>query len=393
MKMLLHLCVLRASNLEPCILQIRQRDIGAARKLLGMALGMCPKAKILQAYIALERQFGCINRCRKLHEKRLTLWPTNVKAWMDFAGLEKSVGEDDRARAIYELAVDQPSLDMPEFAWKCYIDFEIEKGEYDKTRALYERLLARTQHPKVWMSYAAFYASILGDAEAARKIYSRAADHFKTQGDDGKEHRALILETSLAFEQGLVDDDVAQGGDGSQYSKFLKDAESKAPKVVIKRREIHAEGDEAGPVVSYEEYKDYIFPDDDNKPAALKLLDLAQRWKASGGNLKSVLAAGNKRSAGDAGLNTNATVYDPNALDIDDDVDDVGAGDLLASATGAAASVSQTVFAEVGDAEDGARGKEVEREQEDLVRAAATAAEIPRDLYSEEDAGDKADRD
>ena len=34
-----------------------------------------------------------------------------------------------RCRAIYELAVGQPSLDMPEMVWKGYIDFEIEEGD------------------------------------------------------------------------------------------------------------------------------------------------------------------------------------------------------------------------------------------------------------------------
>lgn len=33
------------------------------------------------------------------------------------------------ARAIYELAVGQPLLDMPEVLWKAFIDFETELGE------------------------------------------------------------------------------------------------------------------------------------------------------------------------------------------------------------------------------------------------------------------------
>lgn len=35
-----------------------------------------------------------------------------------FAELERSLGEGDRARAIYELAIAQPLLDMPEAIWK-----------------------------------------------------------------------------------------------------------------------------------------------------------------------------------------------------------------------------------------------------------------------------------
>jgi crooked neck len=40
--------------------------------------------------------------------------PTNCSAWVQFAELEASLGEDARARAVYEVAVAQPALDMPE---------------------------------------------------------------------------------------------------------------------------------------------------------------------------------------------------------------------------------------------------------------------------------------
>jgi len=38
-----------------------------------------------------------------------------------FAELEKGLGEEERARAIFEMAVNQPLLDMPELLWKAYI--------------------------------------------------------------------------------------------------------------------------------------------------------------------------------------------------------------------------------------------------------------------------------
>ena len=65
-----------------------------------------------------------------------------------FAELETLLGDVERARAIYELAINQPRLDMPEILWKSYIDFETEQEEFDRTRQLYERLLERTQHVK-----------------------------------------------------------------------------------------------------------------------------------------------------------------------------------------------------------------------------------------------------
>lgn len=42
-----------------------------------------------------------------------------------FAELEVMLAEVGRARGLYELAISQPVLDMPEAVWKAYIDFEI----------------------------------------------------------------------------------------------------------------------------------------------------------------------------------------------------------------------------------------------------------------------------
>lgn len=43
-------------------LEIRQQRLSAARKILGMALGMCPKAKLFNAYINIEAQLGNMDR-------------------------------------------------------------------------------------------------------------------------------------------------------------------------------------------------------------------------------------------------------------------------------------------------------------------------------------------
>ena len=63
--------------------------------------------------------------------------------------METILGDIDRARGIFELAIAQKLLDMPEVLWKAYIDFEVEQEEYDRTRDVYERLLKKTQHVKV----------------------------------------------------------------------------------------------------------------------------------------------------------------------------------------------------------------------------------------------------
>uniref|UniRef100_A0A8C5J823 Crooked neck pre-mRNA splicing factor 1 n=1 Tax=Junco hyemalis TaxID=40217 RepID=A0A8C5J823_JUNHY len=129
--------------------EIRQKNLPLARRALGTSIGKCPKNKLFKGYIELELQLREFDRCRKLYEKFLEFAPENCTSWIKFAELETILGDIDRARAIYELAIGQPRLDMPEVLWKSYIDFEIEQEEFEKTRNLYRRLLQRTQHVKV----------------------------------------------------------------------------------------------------------------------------------------------------------------------------------------------------------------------------------------------------
>lgn len=62
----------------------------------------------------MELQLREFDRCRKLYEKFLEFAPENCTSWIKFAELETILGDIDRARAIYELAIGQPRLDMPE---------------------------------------------------------------------------------------------------------------------------------------------------------------------------------------------------------------------------------------------------------------------------------------
>ncbi|KAK6163621.1 hypothetical protein DH2020_000485 [Rehmannia glutinosa] len=146
-------------------LEIRQSNIDRARRILGLAIGMAPKDKIFKTYIEIELKLGNMDRCRKLYEKYLEWSPQNCYAWIKFAELEISLGETERVRAIFELAVDQPALNMPE-------------SEYERARAPYESLLDRTKDLKVWISYAKFEASELSESnyEQKEKCRLRARD-------------------------------------------------------------------------------------------------------------------------------------------------------------------------------------------------------------------------
>lgn len=170
--------------------EIRQLQLTTARKMLGQALGRCPKAKIYKGYIDLEMQLREFDRCRTLYEKFLEFNPTNSYGWISYAGLEKLLDDVDRVRAIYELAINSPQgLDVPEAVWKAYIDFEVEEGQYDRARALYEKLLEKTDHVKVWISYAEFEVGIPDDEaeeedeeEGAEKKERVISDAAKARG-------------------------------------------------------------------------------------------------------------------------------------------------------------------------------------------------------------------
>lgn len=244
--------------------EIRQKNLQGSRKVMGTAIGKCPKNKLLKGYIELELQLREFDRCRKLYEKYLEFSPENCTTWIKFSELETILGDTDRARAIFELAIGQPRLDMPEVLWKSYIDFEIEQEEFGNTRNLYKRLLQRTQHVKVWISYAKFELSIDGPdrLQKCRQIFEEANKGMRSCEE--KEERLMLLESWKEFEKEFGSDSTMD-----RVRKLL-------PEKVKKRRKLTAEdGSDAG----WEEYYDYIFPEDAANQPNLKLLAMAKMWK------------------------------------------------------------------------------------------------------------------
>jgi crooked neck len=121
--------------------------------------------------------------------------------------------------------------------------------------SLYERLLARTEHVKVWMSYA--LSEGLEQLVQGRAIFQRGLDSLKKQGL--KEERVMLLESWREFEREHGDVD------------GLALVKTKWPKRVRKRRKFE-NGQE-------EEFYDYLFPDEEVTRPGLKLLEQAHRWK------------------------------------------------------------------------------------------------------------------
>eukprot|EP00607_Mallomonas_marina_P002648 CAMPEP_0182437692 /NCGR_PEP_ID=MMETSP1167-20130531/85222_1 /TAXON_ID=2988 /ORGANISM="Mallomonas Sp, Strain CCMP3275" /LENGTH=794 /DNA_ID=CAMNT_0024630707 /DNA_START=25 /DNA_END=2409 /DNA_ORIENTATION=- len=308
-------------------LEVREKDLGSARRIFGTSIGMCPKESLFKAYISLELQLGEVDRCRAVYSKYLEHMSYCCEAWCNYAKLEINVGEIIRARSVYELAVSQSELDMPEVLWKAYIDFEIsqtlsnlrelqeerEREEEEerereremevyrdgvsRVRRLYERLLEKSTHVKVWISYGQFEAFWLpadererekerGEEESERErevkcpeseeeiiknmreIYKRGYDTLRDQGL--KEERVLLL-------QSWRESEMRAGKYGCP-----SDVESRMPRKVKMKRVITAEereretGEREG---GMEEYYDYSFPDDEKPIVGIKILENAMKWK------------------------------------------------------------------------------------------------------------------
>jgi crooked neck len=262
--------------------EIRRLDLPAARKLLGAAIGMCPKERLFKGYIELEFDLREFDRVRTLYQKYLEYDPSNSAAWIKFAELETQLEDFSRTRAIFELGVTQSPLSMPELLWKAYIDFEVTEGERIRARELYERLVQLSGHVKVWIAYAMFEAEpipvpraereedeedeeaetpmVEGDPQLARAVFQRGYKDLKGKGL--KNERVALLEVWKTFEE----------QHGSEED--VKKVQGMMP-IVAKRRHVD---EDTGQVV---EDWDMVFADDEREsnPAPFLFLQNALAWK------------------------------------------------------------------------------------------------------------------
>ncbi|KAF8346034.1 pre-mRNA-splicing factor CLF1 [Amanita rubescens] len=281
--------------------EIRRLDLPAARKIMGTAIGMCPKEALFKGYIDLEIELREFDRARTLYEKYIEFDPANSPAWIKYAELESQLQDFARTRAIFELGTSQSPLSMPELLWKAYVDFEVEEGEREAARKLYERLVSVSGHVKVWISYALFEAEpmpvpraereededededeesevkmVPGDPIRARQVFEKGYKDLKSKGL--KNERVALLEVWKTFEEKYgTREDVAKVQDMMP--------------IVSKRRKVDQE---TGQTV---EDWDLVFADDEREanPTSFKFLQMAQAWasaKKAGGTGGSSMLTG-----------------------------------------------------------------------------------------------------
>jgi len=240
---------------------------------MGQAIAKCPKKKIFESYVEIENSLAEFERCTQIYQKWIQVKPNDSEAWISWANFETSLEEFERVRYIYELAV-KKELDYAENVWKSFIDFEISLGEHEKARDLFRKLLEETNHVKVWVGFAKFELENVKSYQNSKGVFKESYNLFKTEQPDLKEERLMILEAWIELEK--------QHGTPESYEEIKK----KMPRRVKKRRKIKViyndqqeedqnKEDEGG----WEEYYDYLFPDDESQKKNLKILEMAHKWK------------------------------------------------------------------------------------------------------------------
>lgn len=134
---------IQAANLE-----LRHNNLQEMRKLLGAAWGSTGSIKIFRHYVAVERSKGELDRVRKLYESFLQKHPQDVSIWVEYANFEAQNSEPERADGLFQLAVatlpqcgafvKEAEVDK---VWGAFIAARMRAGNLDGVRQLYDTLL------------------------------------------------------------------------------------------------------------------------------------------------------------------------------------------------------------------------------------------------------------
>eukprot|EP00762_Andalucia_godoyi_P000609 ANDGO_05342.mRNA.1 Pre-mRNA-splicing factor clf1 len=242
--------------------ELRQMNLGDARKLLGAAIGKCPKQKLFEFYISLERNLGEYDRCRILFGKHIQHDPTSADVWIRFAGFESDLEEVERARSIFRLGCSQGSVIERDKIFRAFIEFEMGQNDVDRVRELYELFIENFKGMDVWLSFAVFEAES-GNVEEGRAVLQRAQEYFK-EFSDLVEERVSVFSHWLDFEHEYGSEETV----AAMEARLPRQEESQETVV-----------DDDGNAVGVRDVVRWIFPDDQKPVGPLKILEMAQRWK------------------------------------------------------------------------------------------------------------------
>ena len=277
-------------------LELRDGQLGTARRLLGSALGKCPTTKLHREYLQLELRLGDVDRVRILYSKWLEHDSTSGRVWRKFAELESAIREVERARGIYALGRQSATSGVREL-FASNVKFETTNGDEERLSDLFRSELE--SRVEAWSEYVcALYA--LGRVDAARKACAQGQDALKARqtstADDEektkcKSARRLLLVESISCEENAAEK--------ARLTALL-------PAVVTKKRKvIDDDGNDRG----WEEYQDFVFGDDERAATGLKLLETAKRFAEAKRKASALAESKAKRTK----------VDDANEIDLEDD--------------------------------------------------------------------------
>ncbi|WIA40318.1 hypothetical protein OEZ86_013688 [Tetradesmus obliquus] len=164
-------------EISVCILRF------GARKILGLALGSCPKGKLFKEYIRLETTLGNIDRVErflvcKILGLALGSCP-NWKLFKEYIQLEMTLGNIDRCRTLYEKYLEWNPANAS--AWLKYAELEVALAEAGRARALFELAISQPvldMPEALWKAYIDFEIA-QGNRERTRLLYERLLDRTK----------------------------------------------------------------------------------------------------------------------------------------------------------------------------------------------------------------------
>ncbi|KAI0566118.1 pre-mRNA-splicing factor CLF1 [Gracilaria domingensis] len=254
--------------------EIRNKDVQAARKIFGTGLGVLPHKHILyETYIEFERSLGEFDRVRKIYENWLTRNPTHEPAFVSLADLEVRLGEVERARLVLEMATSVDELRSSSKLWEKLAD--VVKLE-DETSAIrrFEGYVNTQPHAAVWIAYIYMMNDLQAADEAVRRIFKRSVDSLREEAiaakEAGTELREEVFDMAnkwLSWEMEQTDGPI-ENGDKSANVALAKKA---IPKRVKKTRKTE-DGDE--------EYWQIVFLEEETNIGGIgNLLEAARRWK------------------------------------------------------------------------------------------------------------------
>lgn len=275
--------------------------LSRARKTFGRCIGLSVRAKpkLFKYYIGLEKQLGEWDRARKLYEKWIemeslhgfaSLWLV-VKHYISF---EEENRELERCRALFEFMLEMRKTQTetkfttvdPAAVWKLYVQFETAHFNYSEARHVYERYTQEDGTSSSWISFALFESGIPTDEQI--RIFEDSGEEeleFSVTDDHRQNTRSIFKRALKHYSANHNDEERVvvlrawrgyeeeHGDDGS-----VQRVQALLPEIVTKRRVV--KGVE-------EEYIQYEFPGEEEPapaaPSINKFLQNAKLWAAKNG--------------------------------------------------------------------------------------------------------------